>query len=117
MEIIKQPTPHGMELLVKGRLDAYWAEHLSLSLAEVIREGTHHITLNLGEVVYLSSAGIRVLIKVHKQLKGIDGALNVTAPSEQVSVGHDRVSRFDSDLPHRSRPVHSSIFNNPPDET
>ena len=85
MEIVKQLTSQGIELLVKGRLDAYWAEHLNLSLAEVIRGGTHHITLNLREVVYLSSAGIRVLIKVHKQLKGIDGALSVTTPSEQVT--------------------------------
>ena len=85
MEIVKQLTSQGLELIVKGRLDAYWAEHLSLSLAEVIRGGTHHITLNLHEVVYLSSAGIRVLIKVHKQLKGIDGALSVTTPSEQVT--------------------------------
>lgn len=85
MEIIKQSTSQGLELIVKGRLDAYWAEHLNLSLVEVIRGGTHHITLNLREVVYLSSAGIRVLIKMHKQLKGIDGALHVTSPSEQVT--------------------------------
>jgi len=85
MEIVKQRIPQGLELIVKGRLDAYWAEHLSLSLAEVIREGIHHITLNLWEVVYLSSAGIRVLIQVHKQLKGIQGALSVTKPSPQVT--------------------------------
>lgn len=51
MEIVKQRIPQGLELIVKGRLDAYWAEHLSLSLAEVIREGIHHITLNLWEVI------------------------------------------------------------------
>jgi anti-anti-sigma factor len=85
MEITKQPTSRGLELLVKGRLDAYWSDHLTKSLAEVIREGTDHVTLNLSEVVYLSSAGIRVLIQTHKQLKGLQGMLVVSNPSEHVT--------------------------------
>ncbi|MEC4675047.1 MAG: STAS domain-containing protein, partial [Nitrospirota bacterium] len=84
MEITKQHTSRGLELRVKGRLDAYWSDHLTKSLAEVIREGTDHVTLNLSEIVYLSSAGIRVLIQTHKQLKSIQGMLVVSNPSEQV---------------------------------
>ena len=85
MEITKQRTSRGLELRVKGRLDAYWSDHLTKSLAEVIREGTDHVTLNLSEVVYLSSAGIRVLLQTHKQLKGIQGMLVISDPSEHVS--------------------------------
>ena len=85
MEIIKQQCDHGLEMIVKGRLDAYWSEHLAKSFAEVIRGGVHHINLNLAEVVYISSAGIRVLIQVHKQLKGIEGQLIIAGPSQHVS--------------------------------
>ena len=85
MEISKQYTSRGLELRVRGRLDAYWSDHLTKSLAEVIREGTDHVTLNLSEIVYLSSAGIRVLIQTHKQLKNIQGLLVVSNPSEQVT--------------------------------
>ncbi len=85
MEITKHRTSRGWELLVKGRLDAYWSDHLTKSLAEVIREGTDHVTLNLSEVIYLSSAGIRVLIQTHKQLKGMQGMLVVSKPSEHVT--------------------------------
>lgn len=84
MEIIKRPSGDRLELIIKGRLDAYWADHLTKALREVIREGTHHLTLNLAEVVYLSSAGIRVLLQVQKQLREIQGSLTVSNPSEQV---------------------------------
>jgi len=85
MEITIQHLSSGVEVLVKGRLDAYWSDHLTKSLAEVIRKGNDHVTLNLSEVVYLSSAGIRVLIQTHKQLKGIQGMLVISNPSDPVT--------------------------------
>ena len=62
-----------LELKVVGRLDAFWSGHLANELAEVIREGAHHIRLDLAEVTYLSSAGIRVMLQSYKQLTGIQG--------------------------------------------
>jgi ABC-type transporter Mla MlaB component len=44
----------------------------------------HQLTLNLSEVAYLSSAGIRVLVKFYKQLQGIQGSFIVSNPSEPV---------------------------------
>lgn len=84
MEITKQKIDDIVELRIKGRLDAYWADHVANALAEVIREGTHKIKLNMSEVNYLSSAGIRVLLQFYKQLKGIQGLFVVTNPSEPV---------------------------------
>jgi anti-anti-sigma factor len=84
MEITEQASDAGLELRVKGRLDSYWADPLARRLDEVIREGTHQITLNLSEVAYLSSAGIRVLVKFYKQLQGIQGSFTVSNPSEPV---------------------------------
>jgi anti-anti-sigma factor len=42
------------------------------------------VRLNLAGVTYISSMGIRVLIKFYQQLNGINGALLVSNPSEPV---------------------------------
>jgi anti-anti-sigma factor len=84
MEIRKQRIGDVLELEIQGRLDGYWADHLSQSLDDVVREGTRNLRLNLSGVSYLSSAGIRVLVRAHKQLSAIQGSFSITAPSEAV---------------------------------
>ena len=84
MEISKQRIGEVLELQVRGRLDGYWADHLSQSLDDAVREGARNLRLNLSEVSYLSSAGIRVLVRAHKQLSAIQGSFSVSAPSEAV---------------------------------
>lgn len=86
MEITKRQGDGVLEVSVVGRLDGYWADHLDASLAETVREGNYHIHVNLAEVLFMSSAGIAVLVKFYKQLSRIQGSLRVTNPSEQVRV-------------------------------
>src|SRR5260221_13688570 len=73
MEITQQQAGQFTELLVKGRLDGYWAGHLSSALEDVIRGGADHVRLNLAGVSYVSSMGIRVLLQFYQQLNGIHG--------------------------------------------
>jgi anti-anti-sigma factor len=84
MEITEHYIGEVLEVRVKGRLDSYWADPLARRLEEMIRGGAHHIRLNLAEVVYLSSAGIRVLVKFYRQLQGIQGSFAVSSPSDPV---------------------------------
>ena len=84
MEIIKQSTPTGLELTVSGRLDAYWADHLSKALEEAVRDGAHHIRVNMAAVPYMSSVGIRVLLKFYKELQRLNGSFAVSNPSDAV---------------------------------
>jgi len=84
MEIATQPRENGLEVKVRGRLDNYWAAHLQRNLEEVIRGGAHVIWLNLAEVFYLSSAGVGLLVKFHRQLQAIGGSFQITNPSEHV---------------------------------
>lgn len=86
MEIVTQPRGKGLEVKVRGRLDNYWAEHLQRHLEEAVRGGAHAVWLNLAEVFYLSSAGVGLLVKFHKQLKAIGGTLQITNPSEHVKM-------------------------------
>ena len=84
MEILRQQHEGFLELVFEGRLDAYWAQHLAASVAEVMREGTHHLRLNLSRTSYISSAGIGALVKMYKEFAAIHGSFAVTEPSRQV---------------------------------
>ena len=84
MEITRHRLDNTFELKATGRLDAFWAGHLGDEIAEVLREGARSIRLNMKEVEYVSSAGIRVLFQTYKQLKEIHGTFAVSEPSEAV---------------------------------
>ena len=84
MDIVKQQKGDAVEFKLQGRIDAYWSDHLTRSLEESVNAGTRHIQLQLSQVDYLSSAGIRVLLTINRQLKARDGGLVVTHPSESV---------------------------------
>src|SRR5688500_3851742 len=43
MEIIRREGADGLELAVAGRLDAYWADHLTAALEEAINAGAGRI--------------------------------------------------------------------------
>src|SRR6185503_10127599 len=81
MEIIKTQSHEALELRLQGRLDAYWADHVGKTIDDAIRAGSHQIELNFAQVDYLSSAGLRLLLKYYKQLKAVQGHLAITQPS------------------------------------
>lgn len=84
MQIETNDRDGWLEVRVSGRLDSFWIERLASDLDECVRNGSHHIRLNMADVPYMSSAGIRVLLATHKQLKTINGSFAVIEPSEQV---------------------------------
>ncbi len=84
MDITQTLTGDLMHVAVAGRLDSYWADHLSDTLGKVVRQGHHRIRLDCSQVNFLSSSGIRVLLQFHKQLKSISGSFLVVSPSRPV---------------------------------
>lgn len=84
MQIIKRVIGQTVELKIDGRLDVYWAEHLAAAVNEEIRQGSHHIRLDLSQVAFLSSAGIGVLVRFYRELKSIDGSFLVSNCSQNV---------------------------------
>ena len=81
MEITRTQSGEILELRLRGRLDASWADHVGKAIDDAIRAGSHQIELNFAQVDYLSSAGLRLLLKYHKQLKAVHGRLAITQPS------------------------------------
>lgn len=59
---------------VKGRVDSYTAPEFSDSLHRVTLWDINTIILDLENVVYISSAGLRVLIDIHKICKKLNKA-------------------------------------------
>ena len=54
---------------VKGRVDSFTAPKLAEALLALTKEGRYNIALSIGEVEYVSSAGLRVMIDVQKTCK------------------------------------------------
>src|ERR1044071_4788104 len=71
-------------LEVQGRVDANWAEQGDKAIDSAIRAGHHQLDLDFAQVNYISSAGIRVLLKYHKRLRAARGGLRVIRPPQAV---------------------------------
>ena len=59
----------------KGRLDAFGAEKLEDTLKSALQDDDTSVVIDLGQVPYLSSGGIRVLLAYRKKLKDRGGIL------------------------------------------
>jgi anti-anti-sigma factor len=84
MEITRTARAEAFELKLKGRLDATWSDHVAGALAECVRSGQHRIVLDMEEVDYISSAGIRILVLYARQLRAIQGRLGIMNASSIV---------------------------------
>lgn len=84
MELTRTLSARGLLLGVDGRIDGYWSDHLDVALDEAVREGHHRITLDCEKVNFISSAGIGVLMKHHKELTHIGGAFVLVNASQPV---------------------------------
>jgi anti-anti-sigma factor len=72
------------EVALIGRLDASWTQYLSDRLDEVIRSGVREVRLDMSGVSYLSSNGIALLVRYHRQMRQIGGSFRVVADCEAV---------------------------------
>src|SRR5438552_9175868 len=84
MEITREHFGDAMNLIIQGRLDGYWADHLAKELTQVLREGVHQVRLDLAGVKYMSSAGIGMLVQFYKQFEAIQGSFTVINASASV---------------------------------
>jgi anti-anti-sigma factor len=84
MEITREIHEGRATLALVGRFDATWSEGVAAALDECVRAGAHAVRLDLAGVVFLSSAGIRVLLGSYRELSRIGGSLAVVRASDSV---------------------------------
>lgn len=70
---------HGKYLVINasGRLEASWAEYFTATLSGFIRDGHHHLVIDASALSYLSSAGIRSLMCIFKELDAVEGSFQI----------------------------------------
>ena len=71
-------------LYAKGRVDANNSEELLNALEENLAKGKKEIILNMSEVNYLSSIGIRAVLKIYKEALRKESKFYIEKPSEVV---------------------------------
>ena len=94
MKITIIPRPSCVVMQVEGRLDATWAEHFLDQARAVAREGHHHLRMDASGLEYLSSAGIRSLLRLHREMAAVQGSFRIVHSSAFVE-DTLRMSGFD----------------------
>ena len=77
MEITKSQQGNISILAVSGRLDVLSSNTMDSTLQEVIEQGNHQILLDCEELDFISSSGLRVLLRTAKQLKTANGRIGL----------------------------------------
>ncbi len=98
MQISVKTTKEVKVLAFEGRMDTQTSPDAQQQLTRLIEEGETKILVNLEKLDYISSAGLRVLLVVAKQLKTTDGELRICSLNEVVKEVFD-ISGFDMILP------------------
>lgn len=75
MEIVKRKEKDALVVSLKGRLDAVTSPVLEKDLTELMAGAENTLVVDLGDLDYISSAGLRVLLATTKKLKGKQGKL------------------------------------------
>ena len=75
MEIRKKTENNRCEMEIAGRLDTTTAPQLEETLRELFSQETADLVLDLEELDYVSSAGLRVLLFAQKSIKGVQGEM------------------------------------------
>jgi anti-sigma B factor antagonist len=83
---------------LNGRLDSNTAMGFEQKLFESIENGAQRLILDFQDLDYISSAGLRVILKATKSLKSSEGKLVLCAMQDYVKEVFE-ISGFDSFLP------------------
>ena len=84
MEIATQEYKRVAVMSVSGRVDSSTAPELESQLTKVVDGGQYHIVLDLKDVEYMSSAGLRAMVSTLKKVKRVNGDLRLANPSARV---------------------------------
>ncbi|MFQ5407743.1 MAG: STAS domain-containing protein [Anaerolineales bacterium] len=84
MDVSTQETNGVSVMAVTGRVDSATAPDLETALKGLVEGEKKKIVLNLHDVEYMSSAGLRAMVSTLKALKRVNGDLRLCTPSPRV---------------------------------
>jgi anti-sigma B factor antagonist len=84
MEIATKEHNRVSIMAVSGRVDSATAPDLENSLKKLVESDKTQIVLDLKDVEYMSSAGLRAMVSTLKAVKRVNGDLRLANPSPRV---------------------------------
>lgn len=84
MEINKAISNQNVIITLKGRLDTMTATQLDDEAKSIDFDGVETVTLNLKDLEYISSSGLRVILALYKNLKSKGGNLKIVNVSNTI---------------------------------
>ena len=98
MDISEDRKADALILALSGKLDAMTAKTFEDKILGVINSGTQRLVVDLSQLEYVSSSGLRVLLLAAKRLQGTDGKIVLCALKDQIRQVFD-LAGFSSILP------------------
>ena len=98
MEIITKEHEKGLVVSVTGRMDAISAPEFEQNLMGLIDSGHTTVVIDCGDLVYITSAGLRSILTIAKALKGTGGTLKISALHDVVKKVYE-ISGFGAIIP------------------
>ena len=84
LNIVSEENDDHVLLKIEGRIDSYWSKHLEEYLGNMLRSGNYNVALDLRGVFYMSSLGIRILMKYKKFYRQVNGNFGILEASKNV---------------------------------
>ena len=84
MEIKTSRSNQNLIISLTGRLDTMTSPQLEEEINRSDLDGIETVTLNLRELEYISSAGLRVVIMLYKNLEKLGGKLRLVNVNDMV---------------------------------
>ena len=82
---IKQKEIYGITCLkIKGRMDTAAALETEKAVDKILKENNHRLLFDLGDLEYLSSYGLRIILHAAKKIKMMDGKIILCSLIEKV---------------------------------
>lgn len=75
MQITTEQVDTTLVVIPAGRLDSNNATGFEKTVTDYVRNGERRIVIDLSQIEYISSAGLRVVLMLVKQLKAGNGSL------------------------------------------
>ena len=101
-EIREQATEPSLELSVTGELDMNTVELLATQVEQYLADGPRALRLDLGELGFMDSSGLRFLIELYDRSRRETWKLTMVAPNSEAATMVLRATGADTALPFES---------------
>jgi len=99
MQIIDKGMDNESHLLaVSGRIDAMSAPEFEKQMSEIIDHGKQLLVIDMSQLEYISSAGLRSFLVIAKKIKAASGQMKLCAMQDPVKEVFE-ISGFDAIIP------------------